>query len=132
MSGSQRRCQCGPSPGRGIKGSSLGARDLGPSGQGFPHSFKAVCISGSQMRVFSYLSEVRVLLFFFFLYTYFLDFTGVLLTCRVVSGVQQSEPVTHIHVSFLFHFFPRRGYRRVQSGFPCAVQQVSVGHLFCR
>ena len=48
----------------------------------------------------------------------------------LVSGVQQSDSVIHIHVSILFQFFSPFRYYRVFSRVPCAIQQVLVGYLF--
>ena len=59
-------------------------------------------------------------------------FNGVELIYNVVlvSGVQQSESVKHIHRSTLFFFFLRFfshiGHYRVLSRVPCAIQQVLI------
>ena len=47
----------------------------------------------------------------------------------LVSDVQQSDSVIHIHVSF-FRFFSHRGYYRVLSRIPCVIQEVLVDYLF--
>ena len=50
----------------------------------------------------------------------------------LVSGVQQSESVIHIHISTLFFFrlFSHIGHYRVLSRVPCAIQQVLISYLF--
>ena len=45
----------------------------------------------------------------------------------LVSGVQQSESVIHIHISILF---PHIGYYKLPNRFSCALQEVLVNHLF--
>ena len=45
----------------------------------------------------------------------------------LVSGVQQSESVIHIHISILFSHI---GYYGILSRFPCAIQWVLVSYLF--
>ena len=42
----------------------------------------------------------------------------------LVSAVEQSESIIHIHISilFLFRFFPHIGHYRVLSTVPCSIQ----------
>ena len=55
-------------------------------------------------------------------YYYFKNFIGGWLTYNVVlaSGLQQSEPVVHIHISIIFS---HTGYYRILSRFPCAISR---------
>ena len=46
----------------------------------------------------------------------------------LVSGVQQSDSVMHMHTSILFQILSRIGYYRILSKVPCAIQQVIVGY----
>ena len=50
----------------------------------------------------------------------------------LVSGVQQSELVIHIHIStvFFLRFFSHIGHYRVLSRVACAIQQVLISYLF--
>ena len=49
----------------------------------------------------------------------------------LVSGVQQSESVIHIHVSTLFfRFFSHIGHYRVLRRVSCVIQQVLISYLF--
>ena len=48
----------------------------------------------------------------------------------LVSGVQHSDSVIHIHIFFFFRFFSHIGHYRILSSVPCAVQEVLVGYLF--
>ena len=59
-------------------------------------------------------------------------FIGVQLIYNValVSSVQQSESVIHIHISLFFRFFSHIGHYRVLSRVPCAIQQVLISYLF--
>ena len=48
-----------------------------------------------------------------------------------VSGAQQSDSVTHIHISTPFSILSFLiDYYRILSKVPCAIKQVLVGHLF--
>ena len=80
---------------------------------------------------------------YLFLHTFFLFLTlhtlfkflfciGLQLIYNVVlvSGVQQSDSVIHIHTLFFSKFFSHLVYSRILSRVPCAIQQVLVGYLF--
>ena len=60
------------------------------------------------------------------------NFSAVLLIYNVVliSGVQHSESVTHIHISIFEEFFSHVGHSRVLSRVPYALQQVLISDLF--
>ena len=51
-------------------------------------------------------------------------FIGVELIYNVVlvSGVQQSDSIIHIHIFILFRLFSHIGYHRILSRVPCAIQ----------
>ena len=66
------------------------------------------------------------LLFFFKIFIEMLINNVVL-----VSGVQQSDSVIHIHLYlFFFRFFSIIGCYKILSIVPCAIQQVLIGYLF--
>ena len=46
----------------------------------------------------------------------------------LVLGIQQSDSIIHIHVSF-FKFFSHVGYHGVLSRVPCVIQEVLIGYL---
>jgi len=55
----------------------------------------------------------------------------------LVSGVQQSESITHTHThthiyiyTLFFRFFSHIGHYRVLTGVPCAIQEV-INYRFC-
>ena len=68
------------------------------------------------------------------LYIYFFKWIciGVQLTYDVlVSAVQHSESIIHMHISTPFQLlFHTRHYRVLMGRVPCAIQQVLVDHLF--
>ena len=72
-----------------------------------------------------YFRGTHIILFFSF------TFIGVQLiyNVRLVSGVQQSDSVTHVY-SLFFRFFSHIGYHRVLSGVSCAIQEVPGGYVF--
>ena len=47
----------------------------------------------------------------------------------LVLGIQQSDSIIHIHVSF-FKFFSHVGYQRELSRVPCVIQEILIGYLF--
>ena len=53
-------------------------------------------------------------MFFFLIIGVWLIYNAVL-----VSGVQQSESVMHMHIAILFRFFSHIGYYRILSSFLC-------------
>ena len=55
----------------------------------------------------------------------FLIFVGVQLIYNIVlvSGVQQSDSVIHVHISIFVRFFSHVGYYRILSKVPCAIQK---------
>ena len=59
-------------------------------------------------------------------------FIGVLIYSIVlVSTVQQSDSVIHVHIPTLFYiFFSHIDHDRVLSRYPCFIQQVLVSYLF--
>ena len=48
----------------------------------------------------------------------------------IISAVQQSDSVIHIHVSIFFKFFSHIGYQRTWGRVPRAIEQVPVDHPF--
>ena len=48
----------------------------------------------------------------------------------LISAVQQSDSVIHIHLSILFQILFPLGYHKILSRFPWAVQQVPIDHRF--
>ena len=58
-----------------------------------------------------------------FIYLKFSFYAGVELISSVVlvSGIQQSDSVVHIHQSFIFKFFSHVVYYRIPSRVPCAI-----------
>ena len=48
----------------------------------------------------------------------------------LVSAVQQSDSVIHIHISILFQILFHIGYYRILSRGPCAIKEVLVDYLF--
>ena len=63
----------------------------------------------------------------------FLSFIELDLICNVVviSAIQQSDSVIHIHIStFFFRFFSHLGYYRMLGGVPCVIQKIPVDHAF--
>ena len=50
-----------------------------------------------------------------------LEYTNMVYNVVLVSGVQQSDSVVHIHIS-LFKFFSHLIYYRILSRVPCAMQ----------
>ena len=48
----------------------------------------------------------------------------------LVSGVQHSDSVIHIHILIFFRLFSHIDYYRILSRVPCAIQKVLVVYLF--
>ena len=44
----------------------------------------------------------------------------------IISAVQQSDSVIHVHTSILFHIFSHIDYCRIMGGVPCTTQKVPV------
>ena len=60
--------------------------------------------------------------FLFFFNIFILYWSIADLQCCIVSGVQQSDSVIHIHISILLKFFSHLGYYRPLSRIPCAIE----------
>ena len=69
-----------------------------------------------------------------FILPFFLIDVELIYSVVIVSGVWQSDSVTHTHIhSFIYIFFfifSPIGYYKVLSRVPCAVQAVLIGYLF--
>ena len=48
----------------------------------------------------------------------------------IISAVQQSDSVMHVHISILFQILFLIDYHRILGKVPCAIQQVTVGQYF--
>ena len=59
---------------------------------------------------------------FFFFNIFILYWSIADLQCCIISGVQQSDSVIHIHISILLKFFSHLGYYRPLSRIPCAIE----------
>ena len=81
---------------------------------------------------FDIIPKITVTLSIFFFKFNFLFYIVVQLIYNVVlvSGVQQSDSVTHTHIPIFFRFFSLIGYYKILSIVACAIQQILVGYLF--
>ena len=66
--------------------------------------------------------KVCFIIFYTTLLIFILYWSIVDLQCVLVSGVQQSDSVIHIHISTLFQILFHLDYNRILSRVPCAIQ----------